>query len=123
MPTLQSYEDLIVWQRAMDFIVLIYQITENFPSKETFGLVSQMRRAAVSIPSNIAEGYRRKTAKDYAHFVHIAYGSTAELKTQLSISVRLKYISVDSYRGSRAKLEEISRMLHRLTFALLNKSH
>jgi four helix bundle protein len=80
-----------------------------------------MRRAAISIPSNIAEGYRRKTTKDYEQFVRIAYGSTAELETQLSIAERLGYMPQDSYKETRLKLDEISRMLNRLTFVLHNK--
>jgi len=121
MSSLQSYEDLIVWQKSMDFILLVYQISEHFPSKEIFGITSQMRRAAISIPSNIAEGYRRKTTRDYEQFVRIAYGSTAELETQLSIAERLGYMPPDSYKKTRLKLDEISRMLNRLTYVLHNK--
>lgn len=105
------YRDLIVWQKAMDLVVAVYDFTKHFPSNEQFGLTSQMRRAAISIPSNIAEGSRRR-GKDNRNFLIIAYGSGAELETQCEASKRLglgdekKHVIVDSL------LNEIMRMLN-----------
>ena len=107
-----SYEDLVVWQKSIALTKDIYTITASFPDTERYGLISQIRRAAVSIPSNIAEGQRRNTKKDFVHFLHIAYGSAAELKTEMIIAHELGYI--DSARASRVKesIEEIERMLN-----------
>ncbi len=85
----ESYKNLIVWQKSMDLVVAIYEITESFPKTEMYGLVSQMRRCAVSIPSNIAEGQRRVGRKDYCHFLSISFGSGSELETQIEIVKRL----------------------------------
>ena len=87
---MNSYKDLTVWQKAMDLVLMVYRITKLFPKEELFVLVSQMRRAAISIPSNIAEGYTRRTRKEYIQFVQTAFGSAAELETQLEISWRLE---------------------------------
>lgn len=84
-----DYKSLIVWQRSIALVKLIYQATAKFPSDEKFGLISQMRRAAVSIPSNIAEGQARRTTGDYVRFVSTAEGSLAELDTQLTIAIEL----------------------------------
>ena len=89
---LKSHRDLRVWQASMDFVVDIYSLTRSFPNEERFGLVSQMRRCAVSIPSKIAEGYSRRSRRDYLRFLRIAHGSAAELDTQLDIANRLGYI-------------------------------
>jgi four helix bundle protein len=86
---IKSHKDLIIWQRSMDLVESVYRITENFPARENFGLVSQMRRAAVSIPSNIAEGYGRQSTGNYSQFLSIARGSLLELETQIEISLRL----------------------------------
>jgi four helix bundle protein len=82
---LNSYKDLIVWQRAMELVVEIYKLTDKFPKEEIYGIISQMRRCAISIPSNIAEGRRRDGKKDFRRFLIIAYGSGAELETQIEI--------------------------------------
>ena len=92
MSVVVSYKDLIVWQKAMSLVILIYGLTEVFPKTEIYGLVSQMRRFAVSIPSNIAEGKMRGSRKDYRNFVLNAFGSGAELETQLEICRRLKCV-------------------------------
>lgn len=89
---IESYENLIVWQKSMDLVTAIYELTRQFPKEEVFGLTSQMRRAAVSIPSNIAEGSRRGSRKDFRNFLLIAYGSGAELETQIKIAKRLSYV-------------------------------
>lgn len=108
----KSHKDLIVWQKALDLSVLIYQLTESFPQREVYALSSQMRRAVVSVSSNIAEGRNRGTKKDYAHFLQMAYGSTAELETQLEISERLHFIQVGDYEKTCSLLHEVAKMLH-----------
>jgi four helix bundle protein len=90
---IQRYEDLIVWQKAMDLVVEVYKILKLMPNDELYALSDQMKRAAVSIPSNIAEGQERNTTKDFVKFLHIAKGSKAELETQLLICVRLNYLT------------------------------
>ncbi|WP_242131015.1 four helix bundle protein [Aestuariivivens marinum] len=92
MKKTQSHRDLKVWQEAMNLVVIIYELTEKFPSNEAFGLASQLRRAAVSIPSNIAEGAGRKGGKEFARFLYIALGSLSEVETQIEIAVRLQYL-------------------------------
>lgn len=100
-----SFEKLECWQHARKLAVWTYRSTENFPEKEKYGLVSQMRRAAISVASNIAEGTSRKTAKDQAHFSTIAYGSTIELLNQLIITNDLDYISNQLYDQGRELVE------------------
>ncbi|MBL8031248.1 MAG: four helix bundle protein [Candidatus Doudnabacteria bacterium] len=107
-----SYKDLVVWQKSMDLVVKIYQLTEAFPKAEIFGMVAQMRRSAVSIPSNIAEGSKRGTKKDFRHFLLIAYGSGAELETQIEISKRLNLSKLSDFVGIDDLLSEVMRMLN-----------
>jgi four helix bundle protein len=97
MSDIRSYRDLNVWQRAMDFTVRLYQETATFPRSEMYGLTNQMRRAAVSIPSNIAEGHIR-TRREFGHFLRISLGSLAELETQLELAHRIGYLSQTSYQ-------------------------
>ncbi|MGB4834142.1 MAG: four helix bundle protein, partial [Candidatus Moraniibacteriota bacterium] len=108
----QSYKDLIVWQKAMNLVVEIYAITEKFPQQELFVLTSQMRRAAISIPSNIAEGRRRGTRKDYRQFLLIAYGSGSELETQIEIAKRLSLGKSVDFSQADLHLDEVMRMLN-----------
>ena len=122
MDKIRSFHDLIVWQRSVDFVLRIYELTKSFPSEERFGLTSQIRRAAVSIPSNIAEGQARNTKAAFANYVDIALGSAAELETQLTIAVKIKYISKNDYDGSISELTEINRMLYGLLRRLRSKS-
>lgn len=107
-----SYRDLIVWKKSVDLVVHIYQVTEKFPKEDMFGLVSQMRRASVSLPSNIAEGRYRGTKKDFCHFLRIAFASGAELETQLEIARRLSRISMVEYEKVNSQLGEVMRMLN-----------
>ncbi|MCL5062439.1 MAG: four helix bundle protein [Nitrospirae bacterium] len=109
-----SYKDLIVWQRAMELVTAIYKLTENFPKSEIYGLTSQMRRAAVSIPSNIAEGKMRGTRKDYRHFLLNAYGSGAELETQIEIAKQLCFGRNIDFNEPSELLEEVMKMLNAL---------
>lgn len=108
------YRDLIVWQKSMDLLVCMYGYTRNFPPDEKFGLVSQMRRAAVSIPSNIAEGSRRR-GKDSKHFLNIAFGSASELDTQLEATKRLSFGSEAQRVKCESLLQEVLRMLNKMT--------
>jgi four helix bundle protein len=109
---IRSYRDLFVWQRAIDLVVEVYELTRQFPADERFGLTSQMRRAAVSIPSNIAEGQARLTTQEFRRFLRNAQGSLAELDTQVTISRRLGFIG-DAERLDGLR-QEIGRMIHGL---------
>jgi len=88
---IDNFKDLKVWQKGMEIVSGVYRLTEKFPKKETFGLVSQMRRCGISIPSNVAEGFKRQHSKEFRQFLHIALGSGAELETQLLIAKDLGY--------------------------------
>ncbi len=109
---INSYTDLIVWQKAVDLVVEVYNLTEKFSKSELFGLTSQMRRAAVSIPSNIAEGRRRGTRKDFCHFLVIAFGSGGELETQIIIAKKLNFIKIGEYSKVDLLLDEVMRILN-----------
>lgn len=112
---IRSYRDLNVWQKSKAYAVSIYKYkeTEVFPIAERFGLISQMRRAAVSIPSNIAEGFRRKSKLEKLQFLRIAHGSGAELETQLEISCDLEYLKQEVYEKLSKEIDEIMRMLNK----------
>jgi four helix bundle protein len=112
------YKDLLVWQKAMDMVVAIYTLTNLFPSSELYSITSQMRRAAVSIPSNIAEGSKRSTRKDYRNFLLNSLGSGAELETQLQIAKRLPWGKSLSYETIDKLLNEVMRMLSSITIKL-----
>jgi four helix bundle protein len=109
-----SYKDLIVWQKAVDLVIAIYTVTDQFPKHEIYGLTSQMRRAAVSVPSSIAEGRRRKTRPDYHRFLDIAYGSGAELETQIIISKKLHFVHEEKFAVADGLLSEVMRMLNKM---------
>jgi four helix bundle protein len=107
-----SYRDLIVWRRAVDLAISVYALTEHFPRTEQFGLTAQMRRAAVSIASNIAEGRHRGSRRDFVHFLHIARGSGAELETQITIAMNLAHTKRNDFGETLKYLSETMRMLH-----------
>lgn len=109
-----SFEKLNVWQKARKLSIIIYNKTKSFPDDERFGLISQMRRCAISISSNIAEGTGRHSAKDKARFTEIAYGSTLELLNQLILSNDLEFISNEDYLKIRDDISEITAMLDAL---------
>ena len=109
-----SYRDLVVWQRAIQLCHAIYSVTASFPREERFGLTSQMRRAAVSIPSNIAEGQGRLSTSEFRQFLGIARGSLRELETQLLIAADLEYLSKEASERCLSTMEEVSRMLNAL---------
>jgi len=110
----RNYRDLIVWQRAKQFAVEIYRLTESFPQPERYSLTDQIRRAAVSIPSNIAEGHIRRSDKIFAHHLDIALGSAAEVDTQLEIALEVSYLQNRSYEPLVQELQEIMMMLRGL---------
>jgi len=107
-----NYRELIVWQKAMDLVEEAYRLTRLLPRDELYGLTNQIRRAAVSIPSNIAEGNSRHTTQDYIRFLSIARGSKSEVETQLEICVRLKYLSKDQTILAFCLCDEISKILN-----------
>jgi four helix bundle protein len=113
MSNIINFRDLVVWQQAMDLADAIYDVTENFPQREQFGLAYQMRKAAVSVPSNIAEGSRRRTAT-YIHHVEIALGSHGELDTQCELATRRKLITPVEYRRLELFLGDVGRLAHGL---------
>ena len=109
-----SFRNLQVWRNAMDLVVEIYTVTKTFPVDERYGLTSQLRRAAVSVPSNIGEGKRRRRQKALAHHLDIALGSQGEMEVQLEIAHRVGLLSLSDYERLRADTEEIGRMLNGL---------
>jgi four helix bundle protein len=111
----KQYRDLIAWQKAMDFVVLIYKTTGSFPREEVFGLTSQVRKAAVSIPSNIAEGQGRNTVGDFLHFLGVARGSLQEVETQILIAQRLLYISAEKQEEALVLSSEVGRLINGLS--------
>jgi four helix bundle protein len=106
-----NYRDLEVWQKAMDLVELCYAYTKSFPSEERYGLTDQIRRAAVSVPSNIAEGQARQHKKEFIQFLSIAQGSLAELETQVQIAERLHYIDSDNMQEMLKKSDQVARMI------------
>lgn len=109
-----TYKDLIVWQKAIDLVVAVYEVTNTFPDEERFGLTSQMQRAAVSIPSNIAEGKLRGYSKDSKRFFLISFGSGGELETQIEIAKRVSNLKECNYDKIDKLLEEVMKMLNKL---------
>ena len=116
--TIRSFRDLRVWQAAMDLVEQIYQLTQRFPKHERYGLASQMQRAAVSVPSNIAEGHTRAHSKEYLHHLSIARGSLAELQTQLEIARRLTYCSAEEIEPLILRADSLGKQLYMLRNAL-----
>ncbi len=115
---LTSYKELKVWQKAYQLCLEIYKMTRAFPKEEQYNLTSQIRRAAVSIPSNIAEGYGRNTTPNYIRSLHIAYGSICELETQVMLAGDLEYLPVKAVEKSREDIREVERMLKALIASL-----
>src|SRR5687767_608773 len=118
MPHSKAFRDLKVWQRSMDLVERIYKVSATFPKDERFGLTSQIRRAAVSVPSNIGEGSRRKKRKAFLNHLDIALGSQAEVEVQLEIAQRLRFLKMALYRQTQNAVEEIGRMLNGLIVSL-----
>ena len=107
----KSYRDLIVWQKGIQLTVLVYQLSKAFPREELYGLTSQMRRAAVSIPSNIAEGARRLNTPEYRHFLGIAKGSNFELQTQLTVARELGFVNETQFDVAEVLSNEVGKMI------------
>jgi four helix bundle protein len=121
MSNIKSYRDLEVWQKAMTLAELCYTATSNFPSRETYGLASQIRRASVSVPSNIAEGHSRRTLQAYLNHLSIALGSQSELETQIELSCRLKLMPQTAGEEILKLAGQVGRMLHALITSLEQK--
>ncbi len=119
---IRSYRDLEVWRQAMELAEMCYEETAKFPTRETYGLASQIRRAAVSIASNIAEGHSRRTLQAYLNHLSIALGSQSELETQIELSQRLNLLPERSAKEILQKAEQVGRMLHALMRALEGKN-
>jgi four helix bundle protein len=118
---LKNYKELNVWQKSYKLCLDVYRITASFPKEEKFGLTSQVRRSAVSVPSNIAEGYGRKTTADYVRYLYIAYGSNCELETQMMLSRDLDYIGNAAIKEYIDEINEVERMLKALIKSLEDK--
>ena len=119
MQDIKSHRDLLVWQKAMDMTVQVYAICKMLPKEETYGLISQMTRAAASVAANIAEGNARGSTKEYTHFLAIAKGSLMETETFLDLALRLGYIKEDQAQRVQQKITEVSKMLTVLRNKLL----
>ncbi len=110
--SLQSYRELAVWRKSVFLVAEIYRVTEQLPSSERYGLISQMQRAAVSIPANIAEGYYRTHRAEYRQFLSISYASGAALETHIEVCKRIPQYSVIDFRTAKTTLDEVMRMLN-----------
>lgn len=115
---IKSHRDLIVWQKAMELTVFIYHLTKHFPKEETYGLISQIRRASSSIPANIAEGQGRRSNREFQQFLANARGSLLELDTHLELSFRVGYINKNQHDDLREKISEAGRILNGLMRSL-----
>ena len=115
---LTSYQQLTVWQKAFELVIKVFKTTSNFPKSELYGLVSQMRRCAVSIPSNIAEGYARGYRQEYLQFLRTAFASGAELETQLLIAKELGFLTIKEFDEISSLLTEVQKMLNKLISSL-----
>ena len=118
--TVKYYRELTVWQKSIDLAVMVYETVKSLPKEELYSLSDQIRRAAISIPSNIAEGNQRNTTKDYIRFLSIARGSLGELETQLILCERLKYLQKDQTETLLSQCTEVSKMLNGLIQRLQN---
>jgi four helix bundle protein len=114
----EDFRDLLVWQKSMELVVLVYSLSKAFPADERFGLTSQLRRSAISLPSNIAEGQGRETPGDFGRFLNIARGSLSELQTQLVLAQRLALANPEDIAKALTAADEVGRMLRGLRNAL-----
>ncbi len=111
---IETYRDLDIWKKGIEVVKDVYKLTEEFPKQETYGLISQLRRSAISIPSNVAEGFKRYHNKEYKQFLHMSLGSCGELETQITIANELKYIQESEEAILLEKLDHIGRMISNL---------
>lgn len=119
---ISSFKDLRVWQAGIDLVELVYRITGSFPSTELYGLTSQMRRAALSIPSNIAEGHQRHHLREYLQFLSVALGSMAELETQMEVARRLSYVTDETADELVTSVNSLGRQIRKLRATLANRT-
>lgn len=112
--TIKSFKQLKIWQKGIEIVKDIYELTRSFPKDEQYGLTSQMKRSAISIPTNIAEGFKRYHAKEYRQFLHVALGSAAELETELIIARELGFVPEDRLKSLFEKLDHLARMISSL---------
>ena len=119
---MRGFRDLRVWQGGMEMVESVYRVTQSFPKQELYGLTSQLRRAAVSIPANIAEGQSREHIKEYLNFLSIAQGSVTELETELEIAGRLGYIAPDAVGSLTSQMASLGRQIRALRAALANRT-
>ena len=117
----RSYRELVVWQKAMDLVELVYNITRDWPKEEIYGLTSQIRRGVVSVPSNIAEGQGRTSTREFLHHLSMAYGSLCEVETQISVAQRLGYVQPAIAERILDNAAEVGRLLNGLSRALTDK--
>jgi len=122
MSAIISYKDLTVWQKSVELVVEVYRLTKLYPKEELYGLVSQTRRGAISIPANIAEGYARKHRQEYIQFIRIAFASGAELETLLFLAEKLGFVTDIDVAKPKDLLDSVMKMLNRLINALVAKS-
>lgn len=120
---INSYRDLIVWQKAMDLVINVYAVSKDFHADEKFGITNQIRRAAVSVPSNIAEGWGRKNLGSYIQFLRISFGSLCELNTQLEICLRLNYVNENDITGLKNQILQVEKMIKSLISKLELKNN
>ena len=119
--SINSFRDLRVWQSSMDLVEQVYRLTQSFSKLEIYGLTSQIQRAAVSVPSNIAEGHTREHVKEYLHHLSMGQASLAELETQLEIAMRLKYLSSEQFNEVLERIISIGKQLYALRNALMKR--
>jgi four helix bundle protein len=114
----KSYRELVAWQKAMDLVVLVYEVTKSWPREEIYGLTRQVREAVVGVPTNIAEGQGRNSSNEFRHFLGIAYGSLAETETELLVGLRLRYSTADEIDKVLAASGEVGRLVRGLSNSL-----
>lgn len=114
MEKIKSFKDLKIWQKGIEIVKEVYELTKFFPKEELYGLTSQIRRSAISVPANVAEGFKRYHNKEYKQFLHIALGSVAELETELIITKELDFISESQLASLSEKIDHISKMISSL---------
>lgn len=122
MATVQRYNELVAWQKAMDLVEAVYRVSRGFPKEELYGLTSQLRRSEASIPSNIAEGQSRAGSREFLHFLSVAKGSLSEVETQLMIAERLNYLGKESVDPLLAHATEVGRLIHGLSAAISRRT-
>lgn len=120
---IKHYRDLVAWQKAMGLVTLVYELTENWPREEQYGLTSQLRRAAVSVPSNIAESYGRRATQDFIRFLNIAHGSLMEVETQLQIGFELHFLKAEHLEKALAATTETGKIIFGLIQSVNRRAH